>query len=145
MRAVSLAAYDHQDLPFERLIADLHPDRRLGENPLARVAFQFLPFEDSAPALDGLDTAYLPTTDCRARFDLEMTIRLAPAGLRGAVVYRTDTFSHPMIERLTESFQAILETASNTPDVPIDELTPLLTQRARPATAAVERHGTRRY
>jgi amino acid adenylation domain-containing protein len=125
VRAVSLAAYDHRDLPFETLIADLPSDRRLGENPLARVAFQFLPFEDSAPALDGLDVASLPQADCRARFDLEMTIKVAPAGLRGAFVYRTDTFSHQIIERLTESFQALLDTASNTPDVPIDELIPL--------------------
>ena len=122
VRAVSLEAYDHQDLPFERLVAELHPDRRPGENPLARVAFQFLTFEGSPPALDGLDVVCLPTPDGRARFDLEMTISVAPVGLCGVLVYRTDVFSHERIEQLAASYQTVLEAAATSPDRPIDEL-----------------------
>jgi amino acid adenylation domain-containing protein len=124
-RAVSLGAYDHQDLPFETVVAELQPDRRLSENPLARVAFQYLPFEDRAPILDGLDAACIPAAGGRSRFDIEMTVSPASGGLRGALVYRTDLFTHEAIERFAQNFLALLAAAASAPDAPVDTLAPI--------------------
>ena len=80
VRRVSLDAYEHQDLPFEKLVEELNPQRRLGRSPLFQVLFQLLDFPESRPALQGLEVEWLPGLDGRVRFDLEMHLWPQPDG-----------------------------------------------------------------
>ena len=112
VRQVSLAAYDHQDLPFEKLVEELQPDRHLSRSPLFQVLFQLLSFSDKDLALADLEITRLPSSTQRVRFDLEMHLWQQPKNLRGAVVYSTDLFDASTIGRMVGHFLTLLEASS---------------------------------
>ncbi|MGW4081379.1 condensation domain-containing protein, partial [Streptomyces asiaticus] len=99
VRETDLAAYAHQDVPFERLVDVLSPERSLARNPLFQV---MLALQSAAPEkweLPGLEVDTLPSTaDPVARFDLSVTLIEhrdgvgAPAGLGGALLFAVDLF-----------------------------------------------------
>ena len=123
VRRVSLGAYDHQDLPFEKLVEELNPQRRLDRSPLFQVVFQLLDYPDSPPILQGLDVQWLPFLNEHVRFDLEMCLwTQLDQGLRGSVVYSTDLFEAVTIERLVGHFKTLLEGIVANPDQRISEL-----------------------
>src|SRR5262249_28843958 len=72
VRQVSLAAYDHQDLPFEKLVEELRPERHLSRSPLVQVLFQFVGFSDQSLSLGDLQVSRLPPSAGRVRLDLEI-------------------------------------------------------------------------
>jgi aspartate racemase len=128
VRHVSLDAYEHQDLPFEKLVEELNHQRHLDRSPLFQVVFQLLDFPDSRPALQGLDVERLPSLGGRVAFDLEMHLWTQPDhSLRGSVVYSTDLFDTATIQRMVGHFQALLMRIQADPDTKIDRL-PLLTE-----------------
>ena len=96
VRAQALAAYDHQDLPFEYLVEELAPDRSLARHPLFQVMLTLQNMDVPVPRLPGLHVAGVPAADVTAaKFDLELSLAedLAdrePAGLRGLIVTATD-------------------------------------------------------
>ncbi|MFJ3793088.1 amino acid adenylation domain-containing protein [Kitasatospora sp. NPDC090091] len=138
VRATDLAAYAHQDLPFERLVELLNPERSLAHNPLFQVALNLL--NSARPALDlpGL-TATAPSFGINAaRVDLTFDLAEdhdadgAPAGIGGRVLYNTDLFDRESVERLVERFAAVLAAAVADPDQPVDRIDLLLPgERAR--------------
>ena len=131
VRRVSLEAYDHQDLPFEKLVEELNPERHLSRNPLFQVVFQLLEFAGGELALPDLEVSPLPSVSDRVRFDLEMHLRMQSEGnLRGTVDYSTDLFDAATIDRLVGHFQRLLEGIVADPDVKIVAL-PLLTDAER--------------
>ena len=131
VRRVSLEAYDHQELPFEKLVEELNPQRHLGRHPLFQVMFQLAESAGAAPTLPGLDVAPLAGAGQRVRFDLEMHLRMQPAGnLRGTIIYSTDLFDAATIGRLAGHFRTLLDGIVADPDTTIDRL-PLLTQDER--------------
>ena len=131
VRRVSLGAYDHQDLPFEKIVEELNPQRDLNRSPLVQVLFQLLDFPDSPPVLTGMEVKWLPPLAERARFDLEMCLWTQPdRSLRGNVVYSTDLFEAATIERLVGHFKTLLAGIVADPGQPIGEL-PLLTEAER--------------
>jgi non-ribosomal peptide synthetase component F len=98
VRAGNLAAYTHQDLPFERLVEVLNPARSLSRHPLFQV---MLTLQNDAPAgfdLPGLRIAAEPVATASAKFDLSLSLAEArgadgsPAGLEGELEYATDLF-----------------------------------------------------
>jgi amino acid adenylation domain-containing protein len=122
VREVALGAFAHQDLPFERLVDELQPERSVGQNPLFQVAFavQNVP----AGALDlgrvSLRAFDFPLTT--TRFDLEMHVseRADTLGLR--VCYRTDLFAAATMRRFLGHYAALLESMAAAPDAPISAL-----------------------
>jgi amino acid adenylation domain-containing protein len=106
---VSLAAFDHQDLPFEKLVEELRPERHLSRSPLVQVLFQLLAFPHQGLTLRDLEVSRLPLSAGRVRFDLEMHMRQEAESLRGSVVYSTDLFDASTIERLLGHFVRMLE------------------------------------
>ena len=101
VRQYWLGALDHQDVPFERLVEVLAPQRSLARHPLFQVS---LTVQNNAPAvldLPGLQAAGLPAGTGTARFDVQITLAEArgsggqPAGLRGAVTVAADLFDEP--------------------------------------------------
>ena len=104
VRGRSLAAFEHQDVPFEVLVERLHPTRSLAHHPLVQVvlAWQNLPGHTGGPAaglgLGDLQVTPLPADTHTARMDLTFSLAERfteagePAGIGGAVEFRTDVF-----------------------------------------------------
>jgi amino acid adenylation domain-containing protein len=129
-RYTSLDAQDHQDLPFERLVEELHPERQRNRTPLVQVIFQLL--EEPRPDFTrtGITATRLPDPLQRARFDLELCVRPRDDRMIGELDYSTDLFDRPTIERFARLYRLFLEAALANPDVPTDEIT-LLTPEER--------------
>src|SRR4029077_3688555 len=122
VRTRSLAAFEHQDVPFEVLVERLNPTRSLTHHPLIQVmlAWQNLPSDTSAPSstagltLGDLDVTQLPLNTGTARMDLSFSLAERwseagePAGIAGAVEFRTDVFDAASIEALVGRFERVL-------------------------------------
>ena len=120
VRRRSLAAYEHQDVPFEVLVERLNPTRSLTHHPLVQVmlAWQNLPGHTSDPAaglaLGDLQVTPMPVDTHTARMDLAFSLAEhfteagEPAGISGAVEFRTDVFDAASIETLIERLQRVL-------------------------------------
>ena len=120
VRGRSLAAYEHQDVPFEVLVERLNPARSLTYHPLIQVmlGWQNLPGQGSDPAaglaLGDLRVTPLPVDTHTARMDLVFSLAERwseagePAGIRGVVEFRTDVFDAASIEALIERLERVL-------------------------------------
>ncbi len=127
VRARSLAAYEHQDVPFEVLVERLNPTRSLTHHPLVQVmlAWQNLPGQDSDPAaglgLGDLRVTPLPADTHTARMDLVFSLAERwtqngePAGIGGVVEFRTDVFEAASIEVLIARWQQVVEALTADP------------------------------
>jgi amino acid adenylation domain-containing protein len=126
VREVCLGAYAHQDLPFELLVEQLHPERDLSYNPLAQVMFIVQNAPLDLTQIAGLTVQPINLFErAAAQFDLTMHIWEQPDGLRGLVEYNTDLFDAATIIRMLGAFQTLLEAIMAAPDQPISAL-PLL-------------------
>src|SRR6202007_1538031 len=120
VRACSLGAFEHQDVPFEVLVERLNPTRSLTHHPLVQVmlAWQNFPGQDHDPAaglaLEGLQLTPLPTDTHTARMDLTFSLAEQwnqggePAGISGAVEFRTDVFETDTMESLYPCWRRLL-------------------------------------
>jgi amino acid adenylation domain-containing protein len=107
-REVSLDAYAHQDLPFEKLVAELAPDRDLSRPPLFRVLLVLMNASLPAPALPGIDAEPLPVDSRAAKFDLTLSLVPAGAGLDGWLEYSTELFDAVTARRLLAHLERLL-------------------------------------
>jgi len=130
MRATALAAFNHQDLPFERLVKELRPERDPSRNPLFEVVFALnaaAPPRVELPelTLTPLDLDFLAGTVTTVRFDLELHFWEVAGALRGIVAYRSDLFDATTIARLANQWVRLLEGIAAGPERRLGEL-PLL-------------------
>ncbi|HEU5379577.1 MAG TPA: amino acid adenylation domain-containing protein [Ktedonobacteraceae bacterium] len=109
VRETCLEAYVHQDLPFERLVEEIQPERNMSINPLFQVMFVLQNMEMENLTLPGLTLSVLATENTTARFDIVLSLREAPAGLAGHIEYNTDLFDRATIIRMRDHFQQIVE------------------------------------
>ena len=130
VREVCLGAYAHQDLPFERLVEELHLTRNLSHNPLFQVMFALQNARPEAFELSGLTLNPLEVDSGTATFDL--TLHVADTGheLIATLAYNTDLFENASIGRMLRHFQMLLETVCASPSRHLSEL-PLLTEAER--------------
>jgi amino acid adenylation domain-containing protein/thioester reductase-like protein len=126
LRQVALDAYAHQDLPFDRLIGALQPERIADRQPLFQVMFalQTMPVETPLPAALTIDE--LPLDTGAAQFDLNLALEETADGLLGLLEYSTDLFDEATISRLAAHYQTLLTAAVANPDLHLSQL-PLLT------------------
>jgi len=129
-RQVALDAYAHQDIPFERLVEALQPERNLSHAPFFQVMFvlQNAPLPDLD--LPGLNLTILELESSVSKFDLTLEITETAAGLTCRLEYCTDLFERTTIERLAGHLQTLLTGIVDNPDTPIHAL-PLLTEAER--------------
>ncbi|HEY2740158.1 MAG TPA: condensation domain-containing protein, partial [Thermoanaerobaculia bacterium] len=130
VRETALGAFTHQDLPFERLVEELVPERQLSHSPLFQAAFALqnapgerLSVPDLSLTLEGLENEI-------AKFDLSLILWQEGAGFAGALEHNTDLFDATTAERLVARFTALLEAAIGDPGVAVGEL-PLLAEAER--------------
>ncbi len=114
VRQRGLAAYEHQDLPFEVLVEQLNPTRSLTHHPLFQVAFSWQNNQPATLAMGDLQATPIPADTHTARMDLTFSLAERfteagePAGIGGAVEFRTDVFDAASIATLIERFERVL-------------------------------------
>ncbi len=145
VREITLGAYAHQDLPFEKLVEELQPERNLSRHPLFQVVFGFENAPMEALELPGLTLSPLHIALKTTRFDLEFLMWEASEGFRslwgerwehskghrGVVVYNIDLFDEATITRMIGHFKTLLEGIVGNPQARIANL---------PLLCATERH-----
>jgi amino acid adenylation domain-containing protein len=125
LRPGVLAAYAHQDLPFESLVAELRPERDLSETPLFQVLLALQNNAMPALKLGSVELQPFAVDNGTAKFDFTLLVEAAGAGLRIEMEYSADLFDAVRIERLLGHFESFLREAVDDPERPISEL-PLL-------------------
>ncbi|HEX7242090.1 MAG TPA: amino acid adenylation domain-containing protein, partial [Longimicrobiaceae bacterium] len=122
VRENTLGAFQHQDLPFEKLVEELQPERALGHTPLFQVMFSMQNVEDEQLRLGALETEPLELGAAMARFDLSLATYEAGDRLAGGLVFRTDLFDGSTAERLLDHYVRLLDGAAARPDRRLSEL-----------------------
>jgi amino acid adenylation domain-containing protein len=122
VREVSLQAYAHQDLPFERLVEELQPERSLSRNPLFQVVLALQNAPTASLELPGLTLSPLGPEGGATRFDLELHVWDLPDGLRGMALYDRDLFDATTIVRVVSHLERQLSEAAAEPGRPLSEL-----------------------
>jgi amino acid adenylation domain-containing protein len=129
-RRVCLAAYAHQDVPFEKLVEELQPERDLSRNPLFQVMFVLQSAPMPALELPGLTLELMETNSGTARFDLTLSVTSTAQGLEASFEYNTDLFDPARIRRMATHFQTLLKGIVVNLDQRLSDL-PLLTETER--------------
>jgi amino acid adenylation domain-containing protein/non-ribosomal peptide synthase protein (TIGR01720 family) len=136
VRRTALAAYAHQDLPFEALVDALQPERSLGHSPLFQVLFALQNAPAETLTLGDLALRPLAQEQSTAKFDLSLSLEeTANGGLAGVWEYSTDLFAAVTIARWSEHFTRLLRGIVADPQQPLSQL-PLLPDRERQQLAA---------
>ncbi|HSS48185.1 MAG TPA: amino acid adenylation domain-containing protein, partial [Thermoanaerobaculia bacterium] len=143
-RNAALAAYAHQDLPFEKLVEELQPERSLARSPLIQVMLmlQNMPFE--ALELPGLRMEPVEVEPEVAKFELTLSLSEALGGLAGSLEYNTDLFDRATAVRLADSFAALLAASAAQPEGRLLDL-PLLSPAQRHQLTAEWNDAARRF
>ena len=129
VRQVAIDAYTHQDVPFEKLVEELHPERSLSYNPLFQVMFNLQNTPQPQLELAGLSLT-LEMENVTANFDLSLSIEEIEQELIGSWEYNTDLFDATTIKRMVGHFHTLLEGIVANPQQPISAL-PILTASER--------------
>ncbi|WP_409488686.1 non-ribosomal peptide synthase/polyketide synthase [Pseudomonas promysalinigenes] len=111
VRQASLEAQAHQDLPFEQLVEALQPERSLSHSPLFQVMFNYQVSDgaiDEGLKLPGLEVAQMQWAMPTAQFDLSLDCTEHPQGLSASLIYSTDLFDAPRIQRMGVHWQNLL-------------------------------------
>jgi amino acid adenylation domain-containing protein/non-ribosomal peptide synthase protein (TIGR01720 family) len=121
VRDTALCAYANQDLPFEKLVDELHPDRDLARNPLFQVIFQ-LHARSAGSAAVSQALSLIEVERATVKFDLRLDFFHESDGLRCTIEYSTDLFDADRIHRMERHLTQIFAEMSRAPDQPIDDI-----------------------
>jgi hypothetical protein len=129
-RRTAIDAFAHHDVPFERLVSALQPDRDSGRSPLFQVMFSLQ--SASMPALRSPEITLTPleAQSGTAKFDLTLFAAEGPEGLNLTMEYRADLFEPATVDRMLAHYRILLESIVARPDQPIG-LLPMLTDDER--------------
>ena len=130
VREVCLGAYAHQDLPFERLVEELHVARNLSRNPLFQVMFVLQNARLDTWELSGLTLSPLEVDSGTTHFDLTLHIVDTGHELIATLAYNTDLFEAASIARMFRHYEMLLEAVCASPDGRLSEL-PMLSEAER--------------
>ncbi len=122
VRQTTWEAYDHQDLPFEKLVEELHPERDLSYNPLFQAKFRLENAPTETIQVSGLTLDLLPQVASTAKLDLSVDLYETTDGIVGGFEYNRDLFSPETINRMVQHFCTLLESIVQAPDQPISNL-----------------------
>ncbi len=139
--ATALEAYARQDLPFDRVVAELSPDRTLAHSPLVQVLFALQniggattmgPGSEAEEEEDGEDDLEIAPDGNTAgvKFDLTWTLMESEAGISGQIEYSTELLDAATVQRWASLFKRILEATVTSPELRLDDLS-LLTPEER--------------
>ncbi|WP_224362170.1 non-ribosomal peptide synthetase [Hyalangium versicolor] len=130
VREGTLGAFAHQEVPFEKLVDALRPERRLDRSPLFQHMFILQNAPMPALELAGLKLRTVELESQTARFDLTLSLAETARGFEGELHYSTELFDAETVERLCEHYQVLLEAALAAPSQKLGHLS-ILSQRER--------------
>jgi len=122
VREVCLGAYDHQDLPFEKLVEELRPERDLSRTPLFQVFFNMLNLGGSTFELSGLTAERIQPSDTESgsdstsKFDVTLYVAERRKGLHLRLLYNADLFEPDTMSRMLGHFRTLLECIAAEPE-----------------------------
>ncbi|HEY0019275.1 MAG TPA: amino acid adenylation domain-containing protein [Longimicrobium sp.] len=122
VREMTLGAYEHQEVPFEKLVAELAPERSMSHAPLFQVSFALLNADRSGGELPGLRVEGLGADMGSAKFDLALSLAADERGIYGAMEYATDLFEARTIQRMLGHLERVLDQVADDADVRISAL-----------------------
>ena len=125
VRETALDSYAHQDVPLEKLVEMLRPDRHLAQNPLAQALFVLQNSPSSALRLSGARVTPIELITRTARFDLELHARETEAGLSCMLIASSDLFDDDAPDRFLDRLEVLVSSILANPNLSIGEL-PLL-------------------
>jgi amino acid adenylation domain-containing protein/FkbM family methyltransferase len=121
VREASLGAYAHQDVPFERVVEALQPERSLARAPIFQTAFALQSARIPKVELPGLRVGLADVDTGTSKLDLMLTMQQEDGALEGALEYNTDLFDRSSMERIASTMESILSRAAGKPAVPLAE------------------------
>ncbi|HET6232844.1 MAG TPA: amino acid adenylation domain-containing protein [Longimicrobiaceae bacterium] len=122
VREATLGAYDHQDLPFEKLVEELQPERSLGHSPVFQAVFSLQGATPQAAQPMGGVEMRIERAEPQPKFDLSLTLFEAPGSLTGSLEYASDLFDRATVERIARHLSHLLEQAAAHADAPLAHL-----------------------
>ncbi|RYZ45687.1 MAG: amino acid adenylation domain-containing protein, partial [Myxococcaceae bacterium] len=126
VRESTLGAFEHQDVPFERLVEELQPQRDLSRSALFQAFFAMQNVPVQALALPSLSLHPLgDDAEGLAKFELSLDLNETPEGLLGSLQYSVDLLTPATANRMARHFQVLLEAITAQPDLRLSELTML--------------------
>lgn len=143
VRRTTIAAFDRQDMPFERIVEELAPERDLSRNPLFQVLFQLFTPHDQTTRGPKEQVETIAIDKGAAILDLSVHLWVEQKGIRGRIEYSTELFEGTTVERLFQHFSRFLGNAVAAPSRPISEIEMLSEAEMTDALAAAQgRHVT---
>jgi len=124
-REIAIGAYAHQDLPFDKLVEELRPERNLSHSPLVQVLFVQQNTPRSNASMPGLEIGHFPL-DVASKFDMAVFMRENGSEVAGSWVYNPDLFDASTIARMAANFEMLLQAAVADPKARLSSLCDLL-------------------
>ena len=131
VRTVTLGAYAHQDVPFDRLVEALKVERSLQYSPLFQVKFVYQNAPMPPLELRDLSVQVMGIESGTTRVDLQLTVWEQAEGLKGWLEYNAQLFDESTISRLSSDFVTLLNTIVAQPDLKLSELDQILNDAER--------------
>jgi len=122
IREVALGAYAHQEIPFEKLVEAIRPDREIGHSPFFQILFDYRKTPPNMTALPDVSQSRMKIELKTAKFDLSLNIRDAEQTLSICIEYDSDLFDMMTITQLLERYQSLLQDIVAGPEQKISEL-----------------------
>ena len=120
VRETTLRAYDHQDVPFEKLVEELQPERNLSRHPLFQVMFSLNEMQDLE--LTGLDMRWRQSEIRTVKFDMTLTMATDEDFVGGSFIYNIDLFDAATMKRMVRYFELLLKSIADNPDQRLADL-----------------------
>jgi len=120
VRETTLGAYGHQDVPFEKLVEELQPERSLNRQPLFQVLFTLQAAEELK--LSGLELSWMDTKSDVTKFDLSLFMSETATGLYSWFEFNSDLFDKSTVVRMLSHLHTLLENIAANPDARLSEL-----------------------
>jgi len=125
VREVALSAYAHQDLPFDKLVEELRPERNLSHSPLVQVLFVQQNTPRSSATMPGLEMGRFKL-EVQSKFDMAVFMRESSNEINSSWVYNPDLFDANTIARMSASYETVVQAAIADPKVRLSALCELL-------------------
>jgi non-ribosomal peptide synthetase component F/alpha-ketoglutarate-dependent taurine dioxygenase len=122
VRSMALEAYAHQDLPFEKLVEELRPERHMTHTPLFQLWFVLQNAPLPPLELPGLTLELLQVDDGTAKFDLVLSLFETKQGMMATWIYNTDLFDEATVARMSRHYETLLASAAADPEARLSKL-----------------------
>jgi amino acid adenylation domain-containing protein len=137
IREVALGAYAHQDLPFERLVEELAPERALGQAPIVQAKFVLQNQHVESLAISGVSAQSFGVLPQAAKLDIMLNMMDTPGGLMGNLQYSSDVFSAAAAEWLMRFYESLLEVVAARSDQDRTSVEALISEAERRLTSVI--------